>query len=116
MARLLTLAIASLALFCVPETEAQEGRGFFFRRARAQASPQIKFNHGPYRFETSRYYADQQSRLSRILDGPLTGKYRDPAEVDSRYVGGFHQRYFDNIGVPPGDIGIRGNGINWYLW
>lgn len=34
----------------------------------------------------------------------------------SKYYGGFHARYFQDIGIPPGDIGIRGNGIYATPW
>ena len=33
-----------------------------------------------------------------------------------KYEGGFHARHYQNLGVPPGDIGIRGNGISWTPW
>ena len=61
-------------------------------------------------------YKPKQSKLSRIIDGPLTYRYRNPVEVDSRYIGGFHQSQFDNIGIPSGDIGIRGNAYKWRTW
>ena len=61
-------------------------------------------------------YRKPQSRLSRIIDGKLTYRYRNPVEVDSRYIGGFHQSQFDNIGIPSGDIGIRGNAYKWRTW
>ncbi len=67
-------------------------------------------------FPTEDYFAAGQSRISRILDGPMTHKYRNPAEVDARYIGGFHQSYFQNIGIPSGDIGLRGNAYNWRTW
>ncbi len=69
-----------------------------------------------YQFPTQAYFSSGQSRFSRVFDGPLTHKYRDPAEVDSRYTGGFHQSHFDNIGLPSGDIGLRGNALNWRTW
>ena len=28
-----------------------------------------------------------------------------------KYYGGFHANYFQDIGIPPGDVGLRGNGI-----
>jgi hypothetical protein len=28
-----------------------------------------------------------------------------------KYYGGFHANYFQSLGVPPGDVGLRGNGI-----
>ncbi len=61
-------------------------------------------------------YFKPQSRFSLIFDGPLTHKYRNAAEVDSRYIGGFHQSHFQNIGIPSGDIGLRGSAYNWRTW
>ena len=33
-----------------------------------------------------------------------------------RYYGGFHARYFQDLGMSPGDIGLRGNGIYSTPW
>lgn len=33
-----------------------------------------------------------------------------------KYTGGFHANYFRDMGVPPGDVGIRGNGIYLSPW
>lgn len=33
-----------------------------------------------------------------------------------KYIGGFNARYFDSIGVPSGDVGLRGNGIYMTPW
>lgn len=33
-----------------------------------------------------------------------------------RYVGALHAREIQNLGVPTGDIGPRGNGIFWSPW
>lgn len=33
-----------------------------------------------------------------------------------KYYGGFHARALQNIGIPTGDIGIRGNGIYANPW
>ena len=33
-----------------------------------------------------------------------------------KYIGGFHANYFRDLGVPPGDIGLRGNGIYIAPW
>jgi hypothetical protein len=41
------------------------------------------------------------------------GHYREPYP---KYYGGFHARFFDNYGVPTGDVGVRGNGIYWTPW
>lgn len=61
-------------------------------------------------------YTPKQSKISRILDGPMTYKYRNPAEVDARYIGGLHQKHFQDVGIPSGDIGIRGNAYRWRTW
>lgn len=33
-----------------------------------------------------------------------------------KYTGGFHSRELQNIGVPTGDTGLRGNGFSMYPW
>ena len=33
-----------------------------------------------------------------------------------KYYGGFHARHFDTLGIPTGDIGLRGNGIYMMPW
>jgi hypothetical protein len=40
----------------------------------------------------------------------------DPREVYPEYYGGIHARQLQNIGIPTGDIGIRGNGITATPW
>ncbi len=40
----------------------------------------------------------------------------DPREVYPKYYGGIHARQLQNIGIPTGDIGIRGNGITATPW
>jgi hypothetical protein len=67
----------------------------------------------PTAFSRDAYFENRNPVVSRILDGKMTHKYRDPVEVDSRYIGGFHQSHFNNIGIPSGDIGLRGNAYNW---
>lgn len=67
-------------------------------------------------FPVESYSENRNPIVSRILDGKMTHKYRNPVEVDSRYIGGFHQSHFQNIGIPSGDIGIRGNAYNWRTW
>ena len=36
--------------------------------------------------------------------------------VYPKYYWGLHAREFQNIGTPPGDRGIRGDGIQWQPW
>ena len=33
-----------------------------------------------------------------------------------KYYGGFHSSYFENMGIPPADIGLRTNGIYQTPW
>lgn len=33
-----------------------------------------------------------------------------------RYEGAFHSRYFNDLGIPPGDVGLRGNGLTMTPW
>lgn len=40
----------------------------------------------------------------------------DARELYPKYYGGFHARALQNIGIPTGDIGIRGNGITTNPW
>jgi hypothetical protein len=41
---------------------------------------------------------------------------RNAAEVNARYIGGFHYSHLDDVGIPSGDIGIRGNAYRWDTW
>jgi hypothetical protein len=44
--------------------------------------------------------------------------YRSPTaeELYPKYYGSFHYRHLDNIGIPSGDIGLRGNGLYMSPW
>lgn len=45
-------------------------------------------------------------------------RYRSPSveELYPKYYGSFHYRHLDNIGIPSGDIGLRGNGLYMSPW
>jgi hypothetical protein len=64
--------------------------------------------------------ADQAEARGRRFRAPA--RYEQPAfnrhyqGYYSQYYGGFHARHLQNIGVPTGDIGIRGNGITTTPW
>ena len=57
-------------------------------------------------------------------DTPFVGRrapshyktYHDLNRHYPKYYGGFHARYFQDLGLPPGDIGLRGNGIYATPW
>ena len=42
--------------------------------------------------------------------------YRSAAEVYPKYYGGCHSRALDPVGIPNGDIGLRGNGFTASPW
>ena len=127
------LVTLTFSTFGSSDCEAQLFRGRFTRSTQTQqpnvAPPIWKQPAGhigtyvpqdysaPTVFPTESYFADTRNPvISRILDGKMTHKYRNPAEVDARYIGGFHQSHFQNIGIPSGDIGLRGNAYNWRTW
>lgn len=43
-------------------------------------------------------------------------RYQYSKQVYPKYYYGFHARYMQNMGVPTGDVGLRGNGITWNPW
>ena len=43
-------------------------------------------------------------------------RYQSVEDAYPRYIGAFHSRYFNDIGVTPGDVGIRTNGIYMTPW
>jgi len=134
--RILATTLLVTVCFCAfgsSDCEAQLFRGRFNRPQPAQiqqSAPPIFVKpaghvgsyvpqdySAPTVFPIESYLADSRNPvISRILDGKMTHKYRNPAEVDSRYIGGFHQSHFNNIGIPSGDIGLRGNAYNWRTW
>ena len=50
------------------------------------------------------------------LRTPYRYSYPTAEELYPKYYGSFHYRHLDNIGIPTGDIGIRGNGLYMYPW
>ena len=135
--RLIAMALMTVVLIGVAgseECEAQLFRGRISRLAQSQikthqVNPPLFVKPAghvgtyvpqdytqPTAFPTEAYFENRNPVISRILDGKMTHKYRNPVEVDSRYIGGFHQSHFQNIGIPSGDIGIRGNAYNWRTW
>lgn len=43
-------------------------------------------------------------------------RYQYSKQLYPKYYYGFHSRQMQNIGVPSGDVGLRGNGITWNPW
>ena len=79
-----------LVLAVSSEGLAARPRGFFFRAR----GPEWQVRRAPSYDETYRY---------------LNWRY-------PKYVGGFHASYFRDLGVPPGDVGLRGNGLYMTPW
>lgn len=65
-------------------------------RPRLLVGPRLRHHHG------ARYNYWQERRY-------LNWRY-------PKYVGGFHANYFRDLGVPPGDVGLRGNGLYATPW
>ena len=66
--------------------------------------------------------AEAAGPLRRIFHGRAAQRFHaahpplDAREVYSKYQAGFHARNLQNIGIPSGDIGLRGNGIYANPW
>jgi hypothetical protein len=64
----------------------------------------------------------EAGRRRRVFKGQAAGTFPEkhpPAnsrELYPKYYGGFHARALQNIGIPTGDIGLRGNGITVNPW
>ena len=43
-------------------------------------------------------------------------RYQCVEDAYPRYIGAFHSRYFNDLGVSPGEVGIRTNGITLSPW
>jgi hypothetical protein len=118
-----TLTQATVALLFVvamlgnTDCHAQQRRGLFRRSARIQhqAAPQATRT-------TEGQFENREATPFRRF--PAASRYFDPANMQSwdpgsgnqRYIGGFHYTHFQNIGIPSGDIGLRGNAYHWRPW
>jgi hypothetical protein len=60
----------------------------------------------------------QAERRWRTSSGPNRYYQRSAyaQAVYPRYEGAFHARYFQNIGIPSGDVGLRGNSMFMSPW
>lgn len=84
---LFSVMAATLMLLTTTQDTHAFGRGGFFRQTRPHRP-------APSYYETYHY---------------MNSYY-------PKYYGGFHARYFQNMGIPSGDIGLRGNGIFMTPW
>lgn len=111
-------AFLLVTMICLAsDCHAQRHRGVFARGA------QVLFGT---RHNEPRNYQEQFSNngFSPDYRFPATPRYDDwrnstfydAAERYPKYIGGFHSSHFNNLGVPHGDIGFRGNSIFWNPW
>ena len=111
MSRILATFLFAAVVCIASDCHAQRHRGLFARGARHHAplrQEKLINREHPARHKhpvVPRYYDPESSRYDE------TGWERYP-----KYIGGFHASHWYNIGVPPGDIGFRGNGIYWAPW
>ncbi len=42
--------------------------------------------------------------------------YHSVDDAYPRYIGAFHSRYFNDLGIPSGDVGIRANTVQMLPW
>ncbi len=47
---------------------------------------------------------------------PSYSRYQSVEDAYPRYIGAFHSRYFNDLGIPPGDVGIRANTLYMLPW
>ena len=114
-------------LFVVSECHAQRHRGLFRRGARVQNEAQLQHptsQSGIVDGESTNFHRAQNSgwqQQRRLNFYPAAPRFYDSQtarylERYPKYYGGFHASHFNNVGVPSGDIGFRGNGIYWTPW
>ena len=87
--RLFSFLAISVALLATTQATHAFGRGGFFRQTRPLTHRPAPSYHETYHYMNSHY---------------------------PKYYGGFHARYFQDMGIPSGDIGLRGNGIFMTPW
>jgi hypothetical protein len=75
---------------------------------------------GPLRKWKANGRPSRQHQTRAHYHSPLHGlgysRYQSVEEAYPRYIGAFHSRYFNDLGVAPGDVGIRTNGITLSPW
>ena len=98
MHKMRLLIIVFAAIFSCHDAHGQQGRLFAARQG-----PWIVYRYPLFR---SGNRPPEARRYSQDYYWPL-----DAREWYPKFYGGFHSRYFNEIGRPPGDLGLRG-----YAW
>jgi len=55
-----------------------------------------------------------QGELRRAF--PTYSRYQSVEDAYPKYIGAFNARYFNDLAIPTGDIGIRGNTVHMLPW
>jgi len=56
------------------------------------------------------------AQAGRIQPFPWYSRYQSVEDAYPKYIGAFHARYFENLGIPSGDVGIRANTVQMLPW
>ena len=75
--------------------------------------------NGPFQKWLARSKAMPKTTLKAsggLFQGLPYTRYQSVEDAYPRYIGAFHSRYFNDLGVAPGDVGIRTNGIYMTPW
>ena len=75
-------------------------------RGRWRLFPRAYASNGPIAFGAPTYPNNYGTRE----------RWPSAEELYPKYYGSFHYRHLDNIGIPNGDIGLRGNGLYMSPW
>lgn len=98
MHRILVCVVLTCGFMISGSRDAQAQRGKFFA---ARRGPWIVYRYPLFR-QGNR--PPEARRYSQKYYWPYDAYERYP-----KFYGGFHSRYFDEIGIPSGDIGLRGH-------
>ena len=117
MSRFLGVILFAALFSIASDCHAQRQRGLFRRGAAVQrGASQYDNRQQPDQFQSSQHPPSYRFPATTSDDNWRTSRYYVPADAYPKYYGGFHSSHFNNIGIPPGDIGFRGNGIYWSPW
>ena len=115
--KLLGPMLLAVIFFVTSDCHAQRQRGMSSVFARMQnRARQYDARHFQARIHDGENAQINQHRLGPRFIDTQNSRYRNSTEMYPKYIGGFHASQIHNIGVPPGDIGFRGNGIYWTPW
>lgn len=57
-----------------------------------------------------------KTKANRFHVFPNYSHYDSVDDAYPKYIGAFHSRYFNDLGIPSGDVGIRANTVQMLPW